>query len=124
MTDQTQQLTAADLAQFTGTTQYFKHTLGYSYTDGVFFLAEQGRAYWLLDAIFSYQQDTRITKNPYLRQIQFWELTVRDDQSALLTCFQDTDIPILSQEIPFTDFPLPKVKIYVQNGVALLPSEY
>ena len=124
MTQSPQTLTEADLVQFTGTSTYYQHSLGVQYTDGVYFLAERGGAYWLIDAIASWQGDPRVSRDPMLRQIQFWKLTVNDDQSALLVCERDEGDVAVSQEIPFTDFPLSEVKLYLQNGVVLLPSEY
>nr|WP_199290060.1 DUF6876 family protein [Phormidium sp. FACHB-77] len=46
-------LTESDLYQFTRTSQWYPHPLGLLYTDGVFYLAERGGAFWLLDAIAS-----------------------------------------------------------------------
>ena len=37
---------------------------------------EEGKAYWLLDAIASYQYDQRINSNEDLRSLQFWTITV------------------------------------------------
>ena len=113
------------LAGFTGTAQYYRHWTGHLlYTDGVHFLAENagGGAYWLLDAVASYQPDCM--KDAMLRDFQVWTLTVAGDKSAVLKCERDTDDVAFTQEIPFTDFPLPEVKLYVQNGVLLLPGEY
>ena len=56
--------------------------------------------------------------------MQFWKLTVNPDRSAVLICERDSDDVAVTQEIPFTDFPLELVTIYCQDGVLLLPSEY
>ena len=45
------QLTESELNQFIGTEHYYRHLLGFNYTDGVKFMAERGKAYWLIDAI-------------------------------------------------------------------------
>ena len=95
------------------------------YTDGVQYLAEKGGAYWLIDAIASYQPDKRITCRPDLVDFQLWELAVSEDKRATLTVRADSDKPaVITQDIPFTDFPLERVKLYVCNGTLLLPSEY
>ncbi|NER93495.1 MAG: hypothetical protein F6J86_06610 [Symploca sp. SIO1B1] len=94
------------------------------YTDGVQYLAEHGEAYWLIDAIASWQTDPRVSQDAMLQQFQFWTLTVNDDHSARLVCERDEGNVALTQDIPFTDFPLKRVKLYFQNGVVLLPSEY
>lgn len=49
---------------------------------------------------------------------------VNPDNSAVLTCERDTDEPMITQEIPFTDFPLAEITLYLCDGVLLLPSEY
>ena len=109
-------LTEEVLAQFTCTENYYRHMFGLNYTDGVKFMAEKGEAYWLIDAIASYR-----SKEPF----QVWELVVKDDRSATLTARTDSDqAPFMTQEIPYTDFPLREVKLWVSDGVLLLPSEY
>lgn len=117
-------LTEVDLFQFTGTSQWYTHPMGLSYTDGVLYLAEQGGAYWLLDAIASWQFDPRVRNDRMLQQIQFWKLKLNPDRSAVLVCERDSDNVVVTQEIPFTDFPLESVTIYCKDGVLLLPSEY
>jgi len=46
-------LTEADLAQFTGSEQLYRHSLvkRFCYTDGVKYIAERAGAYWLIDEI-------------------------------------------------------------------------
>ena len=109
-------LTESDLAQFTCTENYYRHPFGITYTDGVKFMAEKAEAYWLIDAIASYQ-----SKEPF----QLWELAVKDDRSAVLTARTDSDQdPFITQEIPYTDFPMERITLWVSDGVLLLPSEY
>jgi hypothetical protein len=124
-------LTAA-LRQFTGTEQYHAHqTRRLVYTDGVKFLAESAKAYWLIDAIASYQGTRQIAHNPALCSFQAWELMVKADKSAALICRIDSGQPYdLRQLIESTDFPLPEFKLFVAAGgpqgsrVLMLPSEY
>jgi len=118
------QLREEDLAHFTGTTQWYNHWLGLLYTDGVRYLAEQGGAYWLLDAIASWQLQPVVQQDQLLQSIQFWKLTVNEDCSAQLICERDQGDVAITQDIPFTDFPLREVRLYCQQGVLLLPSEY
>ena len=117
-------LTEADLSQFTGTSQWYTHPLGLMYTDGVQYLADQAGAYWLLDAIASWQFDPRVPDDRMLQQIQFWKLTVNSDRSAVLVCERDSDDVAVMQKIPSTNFSLQSVTIYCKDGVLLLPSEY
>jgi hypothetical protein len=105
------------LDMFTGTEHYHKFTkLGYVCTDGVLTLAQEAKCFWLLDAIVSYQGQGKLSS-----EFQVWTLSVFDRKGVLTgTDEQET----ISQEIPFTDFPLETVKLYLINDVLLLPSEY
>jgi len=109
------------LDRFTGTEQWYKHALtGLLYTDGVQFFCKECEAYWLLDAIASYQKDARIAD----LSIQFWELVVKKNK-ALLTVHEDKGMPSrIGQEFEFTDLPDGEYKIWVSDNIALLPSEY
>lgn len=108
---------ALELNQFTGTENHYKHQTGrLLWTDGVQYVAENAGAYWLIDAIVSYQRT---------EHFQIWELKKHNDNSATLTMREDTGQPTkVRQEIPFTDFPLEEIKLYLIDGVLLLPSEY
>jgi hypothetical protein len=124
-----------ELSQFNGTENYYKHSLGFSYTDGINFLAENAECYWLLDAIGSYQHKLRL--NSRLRDFQLWLLVVGNNHEfikpeaecmAVLTCWEDTPVkgkkPAVSQQIHLTDFPLSEIKLYFEFGVLLLPTEH
>ena len=113
----TQILTHADLSQFIGTEQYHQHWMQQIvFTDGVKYMADVGGAFWLIDVIASYRRK---------EHFQIWELKVNPDKSCIVTMKEDTDEPVLvTQEIPFTDFPLESIKLYLIDGVLLLPSEY
>jgi len=103
------------LAHCIGTEGYTKHWLGLMYTDGIKYLVENADCYWLIDAIASYRK-----KQPF----QLWELKVKDGK-AVLTMKEDTNTPVLvKQEIPYTDFPLDEIKLYLIDGILLLTSEY
>lgn len=114
-------ITSADLQQFTGTSQYYRSTMGsMKNTDGVQFLAEHAGAFWLLEAIASYQHTPEVKAEGF----QLWELTVKD-HAAVLTMKADSDQPaIVTKVIPFTDFPLDRVTLYLIDDVLMLPSEY
>jgi hypothetical protein len=116
-----EELTAA-LDQFVGSENQYKHWLGIRYTDGVKHLATTAKAYWLIDAIASHQNKLLLS-NPRLREFQMWRLVV-DNSSATLICFEDIDVEVRRQEIPYTDFPLPEVTLYLVGKVLMLMSEY
>ena len=111
----------AEMAQCTGTEQYHRITLmPLKATDGVVMVAEKAGAFWLFDAIGSYQEEPKIKE----LDIQFWFLEVKDNKAELY-CIEDTGKPkLITQEIAFTDFPEGKWEFYVQNGVIMLTSEY
>jgi hypothetical protein len=114
-------ITQANLEQFTGTEKYHRHWTDMVYTDGIEYLAEKAGAYWLIDAIASYQRNEKIKTEPF----QLWELRLTEKPKAVLTMRRDTNEPeIVSQEIKYTDFPLDEIKLYLIDGVLLLPSEY
>jgi len=124
------------LLEFHGTTAYHRYSPlfpNFLLTDGACFLAEICEAFWLMDAIASYQGSPAIHRNQRLRQLQFWTLTVTGE-SGILTCQEDSDRkPAIRQEIPYTDFPLPRIQIWVAptefpDGkmvlIAYLPQEH
>ena len=119
------------LGGFTGTECYHRPTISKNFliTDGVKWMIDTCRAYWLMDIISSWQPKVR--KNPRLQDMQFWRLKVKD-KKGIITCEYDKDDIAETQHIEFTDFPLDEILIYVQRNerdgedvmVACLPSEY
>ena len=123
-----------NLQHFCGTEQYYPHWLGIRYTDGVKYLADNAEAYWLIDASASHQP--KALRNQRLREFQGWFLHVGDTHefikakagnAAVLTCWEDSPTastqPAIIQQIPFTDFPLKEIKLYLQEKILLLPDE-
>ena len=96
-------LQKADLAQFTGSEQWFRHALVRSvlFTDGAKHVADAGGAYWLLDEIALAQ---RYKKRVVAEAFQNWTLKVKDDNTARLTCDDGNGNIVFSKRIPFTDF--------------------
>ncbi|MES1026633.1 DUF6876 family protein [Gloeocapsa sp. BRSZ] len=117
-----------ELQHFSGTVAYHRFSQlwpqGFQTTDGVAFLAKRAGAYWLLDAIAFVQREAVIAGNEALQDFQLWELKVRENRSAELVCSRDSDQPVWKQEIPFTDFPLDEITLYVANNVLMLTSEW
>ena len=124
-----------ELQQFTGDLDRWRHPLVRSliYTPGIKFFAEHGGqhgAYWLIDAIASYQPEISRRGSEDLKSFQVWRLKVNDDQSAELVCYEDDGKPfIFRQKIDYTDFQLGEIKFYVaDNGdgtrTLMLPSEW
>ena len=119
-------ITPEYLAQFTGSEKFYRHITfrKFVYTEGVKYVAEEGQAYWLIDAILSWQGDPKIKNDIMLQRIQFWDLKVFDDNSATLSCLRDKNDIAITQKIEFTDFPLKNIQFYLSNNTLMLPSEY
>ena len=100
---------------FTWTENWYSHWLRKCvFTDGVKYMAEKAGAFWLIDAIASYQIDKKVLRNENLQQFQLWKLVVKNGK-AVLTCQEDSDVkPAITQKIPYTDFPLPILELYVE----------
>jgi Family of unknown function (DUF6876) len=113
------------LKHFTGTESYHKHLFpGKSailLSDGCDFIRTHCNAHWLFDAILSYQLEK------VLKGINFQLVELRQSKknlSWLLTFREDSNLkPLISQVIEFSDFPLDYLKLYVIDGICLLPSE-
>lgn len=114
----------SNLAQFSGTEQYHRIP-GLLLTDGAHYLADKGMALWLMTAIGSYQMERKVKGKPF----QVWTLTPLAGNSAVLEMQEDSGTPVLvHQEIEYTDFPFypqnEPFKLWVVDGVCMLPSEY
>jgi hypothetical protein len=115
------------LAQQTCTENHwavFPHNDEFRITDGVKVMAEMCEAFWLVTAIFSWQSKKKVK----FESFQVWELSFIDKENpnkAVLTCEDGNNKRLASQQIDYTDFPLPEgVKLFLDNGILLLPSEY
>jgi len=109
----------AQLRQFTASENFHSH-LGFSYTDGVKFLADEAGAYWLLDAIAARQKKAR--HDPVLRKFQIWKLTVANKR-GVLACLRRPEDEVFREEIPFTGFPLAEITLHLTDRLLHLPSE-
>ncbi|MEY9638748.1 hypothetical protein ABIF66_007002 [Bradyrhizobium japonicum] len=112
----------ADLKQFTGSEQVFRHSLmrSMTYTEGVQFLAETGGAYWLIDKVATLQLEPKVQAEDF----QSWKLKVAQDRTAVLTCDDGNGNIVHSERLDWTDFPLDEVELWVEGNVILLPSEH
>jgi len=127
-----QQNLAADLAHFTGTESYtnlrypWLRGAKFLLTDGAKFLAEQAKAFWLMDAIASHQINKQVAAEPF----QVWTLSVNEKHAAILICTDGNNTELVRQDIPSTDFPLSSITLYASQDdylggrVVMLTSEY
>lgn len=127
-----------ELKHFHGTAGYFRYSPSlfpkFLLTDGVHHLCERAACYWLMDVIASYQGHPKVKKNRELQGLQFWNLQVKDS-TGTVKCEWDKGKTVIKQEIPFTDFVLNAIDIWVapyypnpyeadKHWVAMLKSEY
>jgi hypothetical protein len=129
-------LSQSDLDQFYGTEVYHSWSPLFPkmvLSEGARYVAENGGshvAYWLMDAIASHQVELAHGPDKRLLDMQFWTLKVNPDETAVLTCVADSGEPeAIRQEIEFTDFDLPEIRLWVApcgggRKVIFLPSEY
>jgi hypothetical protein len=115
-------LTAQDLAQFTGTTCYYRIGRQHLLTDGTHYLTEQAGCYWLMDAVSSHLAEIGTAD---------WFIVVRievTDHGAIMRYEDGNGREVARQAIPYTDFPLQNLTLYAvwdtQHWVIMLPGEY
>jgi hypothetical protein len=115
-------LTAQDLAQFTGTTCYYRIGRQHLLTDGTHYLAEKAGCYWIMDAVVSHVAEIG-TRD--------WFVVVRievEDRSAIMRYDDGNGRELARQAIPYTDFPLQNLTLYAvwdtEHWVIMLPGEY
>jgi hypothetical protein len=128
-------LTYKNLRQFTGDVIRYRHAFNHQvvYTPGIKYVAEEGGAYWLIDAIATHLNSPDFKKagarDYRVRSMHFWNLTVRPDNIAILQARADSpDPPFIEQAIPFSDFPMSEIDIWAafdgQHWTLYLPSEH
>ena len=104
-----------EFSGFNSSESFYRHFLGGVYTDGIKAVAEKCRAYWLIDAVFSYKRT---------EEFQIWTLEVKKGQGILSMSEDSGRMPVVKQFITYTDFPEGVLKMYLVSGVLHLPSEY
>lgn len=112
-------LDPAIMAQFTGSENLYRHIMGTTYTDGVKYVADTMGAYWLLDLIVSHQLDKKVRKEGF----QVWKLVVTGTKAKAICEDGDGEV-VVTQSIPYTDFPAPGITLWFANKTIFLPSEY
>ena len=113
---------AHELAKFTGTEEWFRHSLNrkMTYTEGVQFFAENAGegAYWLLDIIATEGMEIHAKE-------QFVGIKLKvESHSAWLELNDGNNNILLSKKINYTDCPDGEWKFYLIDNVMLLTSEY
>ena len=97
--------------------------VGFS-TDGCNWIREAAEARWLFDEILFNQPRPEVKDLPF----QVWVLCKdedKEDRLWVLRCEDGNDNTVLVQMLMETvDFPIDEIRIWVVDGVAMLPSEY
>jgi len=95
-------------------------------TSGVEHLCEVAQSWWLVDVVASHQTNRRVAAQPF----QVWHLK-KSGRSAGATVWAEdgNGTKLVSQRIPYTDFPLPAIKLFCtrnpgERPVVMLPNEY
>lgn len=108
-------------AKCNGTENYHRHELSrLVYSDGVKLVAVLCRAYWLIDRIFLNQR-LKVFRE---QEFQVWKLDCDIGHlRATLICGDGDGNEVFKELIPFTDFLIPEIEFYFENGVLCLPCE-
>lgn len=111
-----------ELAHFTGTTRYYRIDRKTLLTDGTHHLAERALCYWLMYLFSSYLIELKLDD---------WFTVLKFDvagASANVIIEDGNDHVLATQQIEYTNFPLPTIKLYGcwdgEQWVLMLPSEY
>ena len=79
-------------------------------------MAHRCEASWLIDQIAAHyntlQMKNAIAADSRLETLQFWQLDCEDNSGVLTATADSGEKPFISQEIPFSDFPLSQVNIW------------
>ena len=116
-----------DLDRFHGSETFYKTILSSVITtEGVNYLAENAECFWLVDAIASWELQLKVRTEPF----QVWKLYQSNDLTWKLVCDDGNDNVLATQEIVYSDFPLPEgIQLYAcrneLGGITImLPGEY
>ena len=114
---------AGQLAQFTGTTQYYRILPTFVVTDGVKYLMDHAECYWLAQLYGLHLVDINFNDEPFtvlkLKRVGEGARIVIEDGNGNTLSYQGLD---------YTDFPMDEITLFAswsgEFWVAMLPSEY
>jgi hypothetical protein len=123
-------LSLTELYQFSGSEQFFKHGVNRKliYTEGIQYLAEKAKCYWLIYDIASVLLPQLLKS--HRDQFYALEFLVKSDHSATLTIGDGNGKIYLNHKVKWTDFPIigESVKFYLCESeeyyCLMLPREY
>jgi hypothetical protein len=97
---------------------YYRYAYGLFLTDGTKALVETFDCYWFIDIIAASQQSLKE------ETFQVWSLGKDEDGSAIIVCTDGNNKVIKVKKMPHTDFNADEATVWVEHGVALLPTEH
>lgn len=109
------------LLNFHGSEAFFRVYPKLIITEGVQYLCESAQCFWLLDAIWSYQMLKEV-RNQYFQVINLSVDLEKRKGTIVVTDGNENEIH--RQELDYTDFPLPSIRLYYTDDTVLLPKEY
>ena len=124
-------LDSSILAGFIGSEEFVRYSALFRksiLTDGAMYVAETAGAFWLMDVIGSHQTNPLVKAEGF----QVWKLVPnKTGDGATAICEDGNKKTVVSQRIPFTDFPFIDGEEFVlwaifdgQYLTIMLPSEY
>jgi len=94
-------------------------------TDGTKYLADHAGCHWLMEIIGLHQN---INREYHIESFQLWTLTVREDSTAVVECFDGPRNQIYRHFVEYTEFPLRSIDLYAvqveHRIIIMLPTEY
>ena len=85
------------------------------------FLAEKGKAWWLVGAILSFQKELLARREPF----QVWSYRKLIGSRAVLEMTDGrSESTLLRKQIEGIDFPLSELELYFTENTLMLPSEH
>jgi hypothetical protein len=131
MSQQEQDEFLSELNQFTGTENYYKFSILFKQqlTDGIKFLCEKLKCYWLMDIVGSVSHLKAIQENESFILWKFKKIGKGFNIKAYSDFNKDDENfnkehLLYSQDGLYTDFPLNEFEFYECNKIILLKSEY
>ena len=111
----------ARLSSFTGSTKRWKDQTPFGeilLSEGCKFLREREESKWLFDLMQSHQ--THLNNEEF----QEWITERISEKEFMVTCTDGDDKTFATQKIQYSALPLDELKIWLVEGVYILPSEY
>lgn len=114
-----QNLELLGIENFIGTEHYFNGYMGVKYTDGVYYISQNGYSWLVTDCIAVIKTNSKISREAFLSI----KLKVNEDKTAVMTIDDGNNNILYTQEYNYTDAKR-DLNLYFMNDVLMLNSEY